>query len=268
MIKIIVCLKLVIDPEVPLSLFKVDREARKVIPPQGLPPVISPFDENALEAALRIKDHQDCRITVLSMAASLPRAILLRPSAAGADEVIALAGPEFGNLDPFTTARTLANAIQKAGDYDLIFTGRQAADWDSGLVWAGIAEYLDLPSITIARKAEVRDGRVIAERVVSEGIEILETDLPALITFSNEVGMLRNISLPALMKVKKQDIPKWSASDVGLVPRPLMELRDFYIPDLGELDCYLIEGESPEEKGCRLARKLLENGIIPRRDVR
>ncbi len=258
MIKIILCLKLVIDPEVPLSLFKVDREARKPIPPQGVPLVISPFDENALEAALRIKDQQDCTITILSMGDSLPRALLLKTLAVGADQVITLEGAEFRNLNPFDTALTLAKAIQKIGSYDLVFTGRQAADWDAGLVWAGIAEFLHLPSITMARKAEVTDGKVMAERVAADGIEILEADMPALITFSNEAGELRNVSLSALMKVKKQEIPKWSASDIDIASQPLMDLRDLYLPDLGGVDCHFIEGESPEEKGRRLAQELLD----------
>ena len=262
MINIIVCLKLVIDPEVPLSLFKVDREARRPIPPPGVPLIVSPFDENALEAALRIKDLQDCKITVLSMGDSLPKAILLKVLAVGADEVIALEGPEFKNLDPFRTALALAKAIQKIEDFDLVFTGRQAADWDAGLVWAGIAESLHLPSITVARKAEVMDGKVLVERVAADGIEILEADMPALISFSNEVGELRNVSLSALMKVKKREIPKWSASDIDMVSHPLMDLRDLYPPDLGGVDCHFIEGESPEEKGHYLAQKLLKQEVL------
>lgn len=262
MIKIIVCLKLVIDPEVPLSLFKVDREVKRPIPPPGVPLVISPFDENALEAALRIKDQQDCTITVLSMGESLPKALLLKVLAVGADDVIALEGAEFRNLDPFDTALALANAIRKIGDYDLVFTGRQAADWDAGLVWAGIAEFLHLPSITMARKAEVTNGKVIVERVAADGIEILEGDMPALITFSNEAGELRNVSLSALMKVKKREIPKWSASDIDMVSHPLVDLRDLYLPDLGGIDCHFIEGESPEEKGHHLAQELLEKEVL------
>jgi len=262
MIKIIVCLKLVIDPEAPFSIFKIDREAMKPIPPEGMPPVVSPFDENALEAALRIKDQQDCKITVLSMGRSLPKAVLQRVLAVGADEVIALEDREFENLDPFNTAYSLANTIKKEGDYDLIFTGRQAADWDSGLVWAGIAESLVLPSITIARAVDVSDGKAIIERVVADGIEILEADMPVLINFSNEVGSLRHFSLPALMKAKKKEIRKVSASDIGLERLGIIEMRDLYIPDLGEVDCQFIAGDSPEEKGRNLARKLNEEGII------
>ena len=262
MIKIVVCLKLVMDPEVPFSAFKIDRGAMKPVPPEGMPPVINLFDENALEAALKIKDEQDCKITVISVGRSLPKAILQKCLAVGADEVIALEGPEFENLDPFTTADALASAIRKVGEYDLVFTGRQAADWDAGLVWAGIAEALNLASITIARKATVSGDKVTVERVASDGIEILEANLPALINFSNEAGELRQLSLRDLIKVKKQQIPKWSGGDIDFKNINPMKMADFCIPDLGFVECRFIQGLNPEEKGRALARELTKAGYI------
>ena len=255
---IIVCMKTIMDPEMPFSVFKVDRENLKPIPPAGMPPVFSPFDENALEAALKIKDSQECKVTVLSMGNSLPKGELQKALALGADEVISLDDSEFENLDAFSTAQALANAIKKIGEFDLVFTGRQGADWDAGLVWAGIAETLEIPSITIGRKAELQNGKVLVERCVSDGIETVESDLPTLVTFSNEAGELRNVSLAALMKVKKKEIPKWSASDIGFEKVGTMEMRDLYEPDIGEVDCFMVPGETPEEMGRNLAKKLIE----------
>ena len=114
MIKIIVCVKLIIDPEAPLSIFEIDRKALKPIPPKGMPPVMNPFDENALEAALRIKDQQECKITLLSIGRSLPKAILQRALAVGADEVIVLDDQAFDNLDPFNTVHVLVKGIEKS----------------------------------------------------------------------------------------------------------------------------------------------------------
>lgn len=261
MINIIVCMKIIIDPEMPFSVFKIDRETLRPIPPQGMPPVFSPFDENALEAALKMKDLQDCRITVLCMGKSLPKAILQKALALDADEVIALEDPEFENLDPFNTAHALSLTIKKIGKYDLIFTGRQAADWDAGLVWAGIAELLNIPSITIARMVKSHDGKVIVERCVTDGIEILEADTPALVTFTNEGNDLRNVSLAALMKVKKMEIQKWSASDVGFEKSRVMDMTDLYRPDLGDIDCYMVPGESPLDKGRNLAKWFTEENF-------
>jgi electron transfer flavoprotein beta subunit len=262
MLNIIVCMKVVIDPETPFSEFRIDRENRKPIPPAGTPPVYGPFDENALEAALKIKDQVECKVTTLSVGKSLPKAVLQKALAAGADEAVAVESLEFENLDPFNTAQVLANAIRKIGEYDLVFTGRQGADWDAGLVWAGLAELLDIPSITIARRAEIRSGKVVVERCVSDGIEVLESDLPAVVAFSSEAGELRNVTLPALLKAKRLEIPKWHASDVGFDRRSVVELRDLYEPDLGNIDHYLVPGESPEEKGRNLARRLAEEGVL------
>jgi electron transfer flavoprotein beta subunit len=262
MLQIIVCAKIVMDPEMPFSLFKVDKENMQPIPPDGVPPVASTFDENALEAALKIKDQQECKITVISMGKMLPKAILQKMLAVGADEVIGVEDPIFDNLDPFNTAIALAAAIQKVGEYDLIFMGRQSADWDSGLVWAGVAEALDLPSITIAQKAEVANGQLTVERCVADGVEVLESDMPALLTFTSEAGEIRFASLPALMKAKKKTITKWSATDIGFETSDVMLMKEFYEPDLGEVDCSLIQGESDEEKGHELAKRLITEGII------
>ncbi len=258
-------MKIVIDPEMPFSEFRVDRENKKPVPPAGVPPLFSPFDENALESALRIKDGRECRITVLSVGKTLPKALLQKTLAAGADEAVAVDDPECERLDSFATARILAGAIRKLGGCDLVFTGRQAADWDAGVVWAGIADILDLPCVTLARGIDVRDGTIIVERCASDSIEVVEAPLPALVTVSSEAGELRGITLPALIKAKKREITRWSAFDVGFEPRKIIELADLFIPEAEIVDGYAVPGESPREKGRNLARWLMENNVLPRR---
>jgi len=262
MTHIIVCVKIVMDPEMPFSVFKVDQDVRKPIPPDGMPPVLSTFDESALEAALRIKDDQDCKITALSLGAELPKALLQKLYALGADDVIGIEAPEFDNLDAFSTADALTRAIEKIGDVDLVFMGRQSADWDAGLVWAGVAEALNLPSVTLARKATPGGGRVTVERCVSDGIELLEADMPALLTFTGEVGEIRFTSLKDVMKAKKKKIVKWSAADIGFETSDRVDLKDLYVPALPVVDCRIIEGDTDEEKGRRLARTLSDDGLL------
>jgi electron transfer flavoprotein beta subunit len=262
--EIIVCMKIVIDPEAPYHTFALDKEDMRAVPPTGLPPVFSPFDENALECALRIKDERECRVTVLSVGKSVPRSLLQTALAAGADRAIAVEDPRFDNLDPFSTAAVLAGSIRRAGGFDLVFTGRQAADWDAGLVWAGIAEHLDLPCVTVAQKVELRGRGVIVERCVLDGIEIVESGLPVLVTVSNEAGDLRNISLAALMKAKQQEILRWTALDVGFQQAEVMDLIDLSLPVLEIADRYMVQGEDSREKGRNLARKLAEDGILER----
>jgi len=154
------------DPEAPISTFRIDPEAKRAIPAPGVPPVLNPYDENCLEAALRIKEIHPSKITVISMGKDLPKAVVKKSLAAGADELVLLEDDILENLDGYATAYALAAAIKKIEEYDLILAGRQAADTNAGQVGSGIAEILGIPSVTMAQKVELVDGKVRVERVV------------------------------------------------------------------------------------------------------
>src|SRR5512143_4097214 len=113
----IVCCKQVLDPEAPPATFKVDPATNKVVPPQGVPPVISPFDEQAIEAALRIKDAKGGKISVISLGLNLQRDVVKKPLSMGADELILLEDPAFVDGDSWSTAYALAMAIRKIGQF-------------------------------------------------------------------------------------------------------------------------------------------------------
>ena len=149
-LQIIVCAKEIPDPEAPLSDVSVDAEKIEVI--VDAPQVISPFDENALEAALRIKEDMDAKITVLSMGKKVSDTVLRKSLAAGADELILLQDDTFGKLDSHSVAHVLSDAIKKIGEYDLVLTGRQAGDWDAGQVAQGVAEMLGIPAATLSER--------------------------------------------------------------------------------------------------------------------
>ena len=184
---VIVCVKQVLDPEAPPASFKIDPATNKAVPPPGVPPVISTFDEYAVEAALRIKEAKGGKITVLSMGANMQRDVVKKPLSMGADELILLEDASFVDGDSWSAAYALSMAIKKIGSYDVILCGRQAADWDSGQVGSGIAQLLGLPSVTLARKIEVVDGKAKVERVVIDGYEVIEVVLPALITLATSM---------------------------------------------------------------------------------
>ena len=184
----IVCVKQIADPEAPVGSFKVDEAAKRVIPASGVSQVISPFDEQAVEAALRIKDAHGGKITVLSLGKDFVGDVIKKPLAMGADELVLLEDPAFENGDSRSTAYALSMAIKKIGDYDIAFCGRQAADWDAGQVGSGIAEFLGIPSVTVAKNVELVDGKVKVERVVTDGYDVIEVSSPVLITVSNELG--------------------------------------------------------------------------------
>jgi electron transfer flavoprotein beta subunit len=269
MLHIMVCIKQVIDPEAPLSTFKVDPEAKRAIPAAGVPPVLNPYDENALEAALRIKDLHQAKVTAISMGTNLARAVLIKSLAAGADELVIVEDEAFENLDSNAAAYILATAIDKVGKYDIIFTGRQASDTNAGQVGSGIAEITGIPSITVARKIEITEGRLRVERVVSDGYEVVEAPLPALITVSHELGQLRNVPLRELVAAQKKPVTIWKAHDLGIKPSEMRRVRmlELYIPRT-ETGCQIVEGETDEEAGVNLALKLREAGIIQASSVK
>ncbi len=263
----IVCVKQISDPEAPPSSFKVDPSANKVVPPPGVPPVISPYDEQAVEAALRIKDAQGGKITVLSMGANLTRDVVKKPLAMGADELVLLEDEAFAGGDSWSIVYALAMAIKKIGDYDLIFCGRQAGDWDAGQVGLGIAEILGLPSVTVARKIDITDGKAKVERVTAEGYEVIEVSLPAVITVTSELGEPRYPNIKGIMAAKRKEPIVWKPADIGVDPSQTGEagrrvkLLKLFQP-VREGKCEVVAGESPEEAAANLALKLREAKIL------
>ena len=263
MLNIVVCIKQVFDPEAPVSAYTVDAATKRVVL-KGIPPVISPFDENALEAALRIKGVQESKVTAISLGRNLSRPVLLKALAAGADELILLEDDAFEELDSHTTAVALTAAIRKLGQYDLILTGRQAADTNAGTVGAGIAEILGLPYVSVARKVEIENGGIVVERVIPDGYEVVEMPLPALVTVSNELGQLRYPSMQQLVAARKKPVTTWRATDLGLEFPQMrrVQLRDLFIPQREMGRCEMVIGESPEEMGANLALKLREAHLL------
>ena len=261
---IIVCVKQVMDPETPASAFKVDPETKRVIPAPGIPPVVNGFDENAVEAALRIKEAGDAEITVLSLGESFVMDVMKKPLSMGADRLVLLQDEAFADLDPPATAYALTEAVKRLGDFDLILCGRQASDWDNAHVPLGIAEMLELPCITLAQKVEVANGGVVVERTLTDGYEVVEASLPALATVSNELGEPRYPTLRGIMAASRKSPDVWSASDLGLdVARlaPSLELADLYIP-VSDRQVELIEGEDEADAGRKLALRLREEKLI------
>ena len=264
---IIVLIKQVPDPEAPAATFKIDEANNRVVPPQGIPPVISTFDLNAMEAALQLKEANGGKITTLSLGPASVKDALKQTLALGADEAIHILDESLLGGDAFSTAYVLAQAIRKIGAYDLILAGRQASDWDQGLVPIGVAEYLGIPSATPARHVEVKDGKATVHRVVEDGYEVLELPMPALVTASNEMNTPRYPTLKGIMGAAKKQLPVWTAADLDLDSGRAGEagarstLVKLYQPKY-ESHCEFIEGDNPTEQAHKLALKLREARLI------
>jgi electron transfer flavoprotein beta subunit len=260
---IIVCVKQVLDPEIPPAKFKIDPETKKVIPPAGVPPVISVFDERAVEAACRLKDKNKGKITVISMGSAKAADVVRHALSMGADEGVVLQDEAFENLDSFGTAYVLGKAIQKIGAYDLVLCGRQAADWGAGQVGSILAEILSIPVITLASNIEVLDKTLKVKRMVKDGYEVLEAPMPSLITVSSEIGLPRLPGGMGLMMARRKVIPAWKAQDIGAESAQLdkanahTEVTGLSIPTR-KSECEMITGVTPGEAAGNLAVKILK----------
>jgi electron transfer flavoprotein beta subunit len=265
--KMIVCVRQVIDPEEPPSSFGVDESTNRITLPPGVPLVISPFDKQAVEAALRVKDAKGGTVTAVSLGDRLNRDVLRDPLAMGSDELVVLEDEAFADGDAWSTASALAAGIKKIGDFDLIFCGRQESDWDGGQVGTYIAGILGIPCITVAKKIEVIDGKLKVERVISEGNEIIETTLPAVVTVSNELGEPRYPTVRQTIQARKIKPVVWNHDDIGVLADHVgalgrrVKLLKLLKP-VRDTKCEMIPGTTPEEAGANLAVKLREANLL------
>ena len=269
--RIAVCIKQIPDPEIAPSLFRVDEDAKQVVTIPGMSPVISPFDEQAVEAALRIRDAlgagAEVRITALTVGDESARGIVKHVLALGVDDAVTMSDPAFADSDGYAPAHALAKAIAKLGTVDLVLAGRQAADGDAGVVGPGLAELLGIPAITFARRIDVADGVVRAVRVLEDGSETVEAPLPALVTVSHEMGNVRNASLRETMRAARKPVETWTPADIGAAAGEVgaagarRRLERLYVP-VSDAACEFIEGDAAQAAAAALARRLVEEKIL------
>jgi electron transfer flavoprotein beta subunit len=261
-VNIVCCVKQVPDPETPSSAFKVDEAAKRVVPAPGIAPVISQFDQIAVEAALRVRDAEGGgKITVLSLGPDSARDVIKVGLAMGADEGVHLNDPALFDGDSYSTALALVKAIEKIGETDIVLCGRQATDWDFGVTGLAIAELMGIPSVSITRSVALEDGKVRADRVLSDSFEAVEVPTPCVVTVSNELGEPRYPKLPQIMAAARKQVTVWTAADLGLSADQVgaagarLSLDRLYIPEVNN-DCEFMTGEGPEELAVNLAHAL------------
>ncbi|MDP6786030.1 MAG: electron transfer flavoprotein subunit beta/FixA family protein [Rhodospirillales bacterium] len=259
---IVVCIKQTPDPEMAPSQFRVDEEAGTAIPWPGSSLVPSPFDEQAVEAALRIRDTLgEARITLVCLGPEQARATLKAGLALGADQGVLLSDAAFEGGDGATTAVVLARAIAKLAPFDLILAGRQAADTDAGVVGCGVAELLDLAAVTLAKDVAVEDGGARVVRALADGTETVEAPLPLVVTVSHELGAPRHASLRETMRAAKKPIEAWSASDLDLQPAEVGRagarcvVERLFVP-ASDVTCEFVEGATARDQAAALVERL------------
>lgn len=264
---IVVCIKKIPDPEIPPAKFKLDTESMQVLPPEGIPPVINPYDEQAVELAVRLKEKDGGKVTVLTIDEEASPTIVKHALSMGADEGYVLADAAFLDSDSFSIAYILAQTIKKIRDVDLILCGRQAADWDEGVVGSILAEKLKYPLVTLAGSIEISDETLKVRRVLLDGYQEFAVPKPAVITVSNEVGKPRLPSGWGIISASRKEVPVWDASTIDVDPALIggnaarKKLVKLYVPER-ERQCEIVEEETTEKAGEKLAEKLLKTGLL------
>lgn len=213
--KVIVCIKQVPDT----NEVRLDPKTGTLIR-EGVPSIINPDDKNALEEALKLKDkYKDVEIIVLTMGPPQADVALREALAMGADHAILVSDRAFAGADTWATSLTLAAAIRKIGDYDLIFCGRQAIDGDTAQVGPQIAEKLNLPQITYVQSLKIEGRRVIAQRALEDGYEMLSTQMPCLLTAIKELNQPRYAGIKGIFEAYgEKTVEMWTVNDLDVDP--------------------------------------------------
>ena len=213
---IVVCIKQVPDT----TDVKIDPKTNTLIR-EGVASIINPFDMYAIEEAIRLKERYGGKTTAITMGPPQAQEALKEAIAMGIDEALHLSDRVFAGSDTWATSFILAGAIKKINNYDLVICGKQASDGDTAQVGPGIAAHLDIPQAAYVRKIEKVDldsnpPLLRAERLIEDGYDIVEVQLPALITVVKEINEPRLPSLKGKMRAKKVQIPVWANADLGL----------------------------------------------------
>lgn len=188
----------------------------------GVESIMNPFDENALEMALQLKEqHPGTKVTVLTMGPPQAAEILKEAVGRGADAVVLLSDKAFAGSDTWATSYALSMAIRKLEKADLVLFGKQAIDGDTAQVGPGVADWLGLPCIAYARKVEIADGKAVVERAFEDGYEKLAAPLPCALTVLKEANVPRMASLRGKMAAKKLNLQPTTAEMVGADPAKL-----------------------------------------------
>lgn len=185
---------------------------------EGVESIMNPFDEYALEEALRLKDAHGARVTVLSMGPPQADTVLREAMARGADDGVLLTDRAFAGADTLATSYALAQAIKKITvKPDLVLFGKQAIDGDTAQVGPGVSEFLGLPLVTYVKSLRVEGDAFRVATQTDEGVCVIEGRMPAVMTVVKEASTPRFATLSGWIAAKRAPISRWGAADVGAV---------------------------------------------------
>jgi electron transfer flavoprotein beta subunit len=261
---ILVCLKQILDPEIPARDFRIDPVKREA--ERGAANLVTNiFCENALETALQFRERLgDAKITVLSYGATAAEDSLRKALAMKADTAALVVNDGNQNPDPLTVARVLAAAIRKLGTFDLIMVGREAGDWGAGQTGGLVAEELRLPCVSFVDRIESSDGKLRLKRQTDTGWEVLEAEKPVVVSVTNDEH-----NVPRIPKVRdvmmsfRQPLIQWTLDDLDIAAdearagNSYYEVAELSIPQK-ETRCEFVSGDTLDERVETLAKRIVE----------
>lgn len=263
----VVCLKQVPDT----SEVRIDPITNTLMR-EGVPSIINPYDAHGLEEAIRLKEKVGGKVTIVSMGPPQAKEALKKAMTFGADRAILLSDRAFGGSDSLATAYILSSAIQKIQEtdpIDLVFAGKEAIDGDTAQTGPGIAQRLGFPQLTYAIKIqELTETTVTVERKTESGRQIVQAQLPALITVEKELNDLRYASLPNMMTAAAYEPEVWDVKSLsfdtkkmGLKGSPTSVSRIFAPP--GRSGGEIMDGtKDPAATAATVVQKLFQQNII------
>lgn len=265
---LVVCIKQILDPEIPPSDFRLDPSGRG--PAEGIAPqVISIFDENALEVALQVREAAgEGKITAISIGADSAVDALRKALSMRVDDAFLIRRADFPALDTFGAARILAAALGKLPPADLVLCGRESGDWYGGQVPAFLAAQLDCPYTALVAGIQRKGSEWRLRRQFDDGWETIACSTPAVVSVTNDAQ-----NLPRIPKVRdnmlafRKTIPVWTAADLGLTaeagcgPNAKLKAEKLYIPNVSR-QCQMISGESVVQRANELVEKLAGLRVI------
>jgi len=258
-VNIVVCIKQVPDTE---TKIQINSDGSGIVT-EGIKYVVNPYDEYALEEGVRLKEKFGGEVTVISLGPERAKEAIRNCLAVGADKGIHLNDPSFEGSDSYVTAKILAKAISEI-PYDIILTGKQGVDFDNSQVFAYLAEFLNIPYVSVVVGLELSsDLKSATAKREGEGgeKEMIQIPLPAIIAAQKDLNQPRYASLPGIMKAKKKEIKNLTLSDLGLSPDEVGErgsrvkVKNYSLPPERKAG-QIIQGEDPTEV-CEILVKLL-----------
>ena len=270
MLHIVVCIKQVPDSRE----IRIDPKTNTLIR-QGVPSIVNFYDMHGLEEALKIKDEHGAKVTVVTMGPPPAEKALKECISLGADEAVLVTDRAFAGADTLATSYVLAKTIQKCaemwGPADIVFCGKQTLDGDTGQVGPGIACRLDLEQLTYVGKVvevDPRGRRVVVQRFLEDGMEVVETKMPVLITALKELNKVRRASLPGMIRAARYKPIVWTTADfpdldrgkIGLKGSPTIVAKT-WVPEVKPANTKMMEGETPEQLAAALVDRLWSDGL-------